>query len=107
MHDIEPAGLQLGRAAAAAIHVDDVDLEALSGVQAGIAGHVPCQHGVDGVGDADLDLDWLLRCRGPPAHEDESEDSGADAQAACMGFRWHRDSSCDSRHAPETAETSK
>src|SRR5215813_4588813 len=27
VHDVEPAGLQLGRAAAAAAHVDDVDLE--------------------------------------------------------------------------------
>src|ERR1700756_268823 len=104
MHDIEPAGLQLGRAAAAAAHVDDVDLEALSGVETGIAGHVPREYGVDGVGDAGLDLDRLLRGRWAPADENEREDSGAGAHAACTDFRWHRASSCGSRHAP-AAET--
>jgi hypothetical protein len=91
MHDVEPAGLQLGRAAAAAAHVDDVDLESLRGVETGIASHVPRQHGVDGIGDAGLDLDRLLRRHRPPADENESQDSGADARAARMGFRWHPD----------------
>src|SRR5262249_45375054 len=72
VHDVEPAGLQLGRAAAAAAHVDDVDLEPLNSVETGITGHVPRQHGVDGIGDAGFDLDRLLRRRGLPADGNES-----------------------------------
>src|SRR5262249_18938129 len=94
VHDVEAAGLQLGRAAAAAAHVDDVDLEALRGVETGIAGHVPRQDGVDGIGDAGLDLDRLLRCRGLPADDNQSC-SGADARTARTNLRWHRDSLCD------------
>src|SRR5262245_7896428 len=71
VHDVEPAGLRLGRAAAAAAHVDDVDLKPLSSVATGIAGHVPRQHGVDGIGNAGIDLDRLLR-RGRPADHNES-----------------------------------
>src|SRR5262249_52512429 len=66
-------------------------LSPLGGVETGIAGHVPCQHGVDGVGDAGLELDRLLRRRRPPADDNESC-NGADAHAAHMGFAWHRDS---------------
>ena len=39
MHEVEPAGLEFGRAAAAAVHIDDVDLETLRGIEAGIARH--------------------------------------------------------------------
>src|SRR5262245_25235943 len=92
VHDVEPAGLKLGRAAAAAAHVDDVDLEPLSGVETGIAGPVPRQHGVDGIGDAGFDLDRLLRRPRPPPDDDESQDGGADARAPRTDFRWHRDS---------------
>src|SRR5262249_59241257 len=57
MHDVEPPGLQLGRAAAPAVHVDDVDFQSLRGLQAGVACHVPGQHRIDGIGDAGLDPD--------------------------------------------------
>ena len=59
MHDVEAAGLHLLGAAAAAVHVEDLDLEALLGVEAGRLRGPPCQHGVDRIGDPGLDLDRL------------------------------------------------
>ena len=104
MHDVEPAGLEFGRAAAAAVHIEDVDLEALRGIEAGIARHVPSQHRVDGVGDAGLEFDWLLRGRRSPSSESDGEDSRGDARRARGAFYLHVASSecfcvC---HAPST-----
>jgi hypothetical protein len=61
MHDVEPACLQLGGAAAAAVHIDDVDFEPLRRERAGVARHVPGEHRVHGIGDAGLQLDRFLR----------------------------------------------
>jgi hypothetical protein len=91
-------GLEFGRAAAAAVHVDDVDLEPLRGIEAGIARHVPSQHRVDRVGDAGLELDRLLRgCRSSP-DEKEKQESSEDACGArtmpCLHVRSSRSSAC-------------
>src|SRR5262249_26736660 len=72
MHDVEPAGLQLGGAAAATVHVDDVDRKPLRRIEAGVAGHVPGQHGVHGVGNAGLESK-RLSCHGVPSEEDEKQ----------------------------------
>jgi hypothetical protein len=90
MHDVEPPGLQLGRAAAAAAHVDDVDFQSLRGVEAGVACHVPGQHGIDRIGDAGLELNRLLRRRRLPCDDDESEDGAADACGTTTSCGLHR-----------------
>src|SRR5262245_49892736 len=89
MHDVEPSGLQLGRAAAAAVHVEDLDFQSLRGVEAGVACHVPGQHRIDGIGDAGLELDRLLRRR-LPSEDGESEGGDADACGTTTGCGLHR-----------------
>ena len=59
-HQVDLAGLQFLGAAAAAAHVDDLDLQAVGGIEAAFLRHPHRQHGVDGVGDADAERGELL-----------------------------------------------
>ena len=53
MHGIDTAGLEFRSAAAAAIHVDDLDGEAPGGIEAASLCHPQSQHRIHGLGDAD------------------------------------------------------
>ena len=63
MHRIEAACLQLGRAAAAAVHVHDVHVKAIGAVKTGVACYVPGQHGIDRIGYTGSEHDALLSSR--------------------------------------------
>jgi hypothetical protein len=82
MHGVDAAGRELGGAAAAAVHVDDLGLDSVRRIEAGGIRHPDRQHGVDRIGDADFELDGLRGHRGDPQQWQEQDDDGEANQPA-------------------------
>src|SRR6266540_2687627 len=88
MHDVDTAGLQRLGAAAAALHIQDFDLEALRAIKAAGLRHPQRQDGVDRLRNSDLELRLGGHQREYPQARNNDDERGEQTRAA-PGMGWH------------------
>src|SRR5580704_16740599 len=80
MHDVDAAGLEFLRAAAAAVHVEDLDFQALLAEETALLRHPEGEHRVHGLGNTDLELGWFGSAVGTGRHRHHHECNDAKAE---------------------------
>src|SRR5580704_13062866 len=80
MHDVDAAGLEFLRAAAAAVHVEDLDFQALLAEETDLLRHPEGEHRVHGLGNTDLELGWFGSAGGIGQHRHHHECNDAKAE---------------------------
>src|SRR6266700_3397095 len=74
MHHVKMPGLQLRGAPAAAVHIEDIELQSLLGIEARRLRGPPCQHGVGRIGYPRPKRDRFGgACGGLPADQSQSD----------------------------------